>query len=518
MIKVKRALLSVFDKTGLLDFARGLQAMGVELITTGGTARLLKGSNIPVQEVSDYTGFPEILDGRVKTLHPKIYGGLLAVRDNPRHLQELKEHTIGFIDMVVVNLYPFERVIAKKNVSLEEALENLDIGGVALLRSGAKNFKSVAVLSNPERYKEILKELDTNSGILSDAVLINLAIEAFQMTSHYDTIIHQFLRDHLKGSGFAHFPEELTLRFLKLQDLRYGENPHQAGAFYREFENFRGLPKMRQLHGKEISFNNVLDFNVAIEIMKDFEDPAAVIVKHTNPTGVAEDKTLARSYQYAWGCDRISSFGGIIGLNHPVDGQTAQLILKGGFMEGIIAPGYVASALKVLKQKKNIRLMELDWAQLIYPEFDFKRVQGGLLFQESDQRKLEPSELKVVTKIKPTSAQLSSLLFGWKVIKNIKSNAIVLVKEKRTVGIGCGQTSRIDSTVEAIRKAGKNAKNAVLVSEAFIPKTDNVKLAAKAGVKAIIQTGGSIADPEVIREADKSKIAMVMTGVRHFKH
>lgn len=518
MIKVKRALISVSDKTGLVDFVKGLQALHIEIISTGGTAKTLQSAGSNVKEVSDYTGFPEILDGRVKTLHPVIHGGLLALRDNPEHLQQLKEHHIGFIDMVVVNLYPFERVIQKKNVTLEEAIENLDIGGPAMLRSAAKNYKSVAVVCNPNRYKDVLKELDVNSGILSDTVLINLAVEAFQMTSRYDSIIYSFLNERLRSGQISKLPKELTLRFTKLQDLRYGENPHQAGAFYRDSEDSTGLARMKQLHGKELSYNNILDLNAAVNIVKDFDLPAVTIIKHNNPCGVAENKTLSKAYQAAYACDTASAFGGIIGLNRVVDIPTAKLIAKSGFMECVAAPGYKSGALKILSAKKNVRIMEMDFAQIKSGGYDFKKVHGGLLLQERDERKLDAHELKVVTKIKPTKIQLESLLFAWKVIKHVKSNAIVLTKETKTVGIGPGQTSRVESLMTAIRKSGKNTKGAVLASEAFIPMTDTVTLAARAGIKAIIQTGGSIADPDVIKAADKARISMVTTGVRHFKH
>ncbi len=518
MIKVKRALISVSDKTGLVDFVKGLQALNIEIISTGGTAKTLQSAGSHVKEVSDYTGFPEMLDGRVKTLHPVIHGGLLALRDNPEHLRQLKEHHIGFIDMVVVNLYPFERVIQKKNVTLEEAIENLDIGGPAMLRSAAKNYKSVAVVCNPNRYKDVLKELDVNSGILSDTVLINLAVEAFQMTSRYDSIIYSFLNERLRSGQISKLPKELTLRFTKLQDLRYGENPHQAGAFYRDSEDSTGLAKMKQLHGKELSYNNILDLNAAVNIVKDFDLPAVTIIKHNNPCGVAEDKTLSKAYQAAYTCDTVSAFGGIIGLNRVVDRPTAKLIAKSGFMECVAAPGYESGALKILSAKKNVRIMEMDFAQIKSGGYDFKKVHGGLLLQERDERKLDAHELKVVTKIKPTKIQRESLLFAWKVIKHVKSNAIVLTKETKTVGIGPGQTSRVESLITAIRKAGKNTKGAVLASEAFIPMTDTITLAARAGIKAIIQTGGSMADPDVIKAADKARISMVTTGVRHFKH
>ena len=518
MIKVKRALISVSDKNGLVEFARRLQTLGIEIISTGGTARLLKNANIAVREVSDYTGFPEMLNGRVKTLHPGIHGGLLALRDNPEHMKQLQDHHIGLIDMTVINLYPFERVIQKKNVTLEEAIENLDIGGPAMLRSAAKNYKSVAVVCNPAKYKEVLKELDTNSGILSDTVLINLAIEAFALTSRYDSIIYDFLNTRLKSGELSHLPKELHLRFLKIQDLRYGENPHQAGAFYRDLENTAGLAKIEQLSGKELSFNNILDLNAAVDIVREFDWPAAAVIKHNNPTGVAEDKILVKAYKNAYGCDPVSAFGGIIGLNRAVDSATAKLISKSGFMECVIAPDYDKAALGILAQKKNLRIIKLDLSDFSANGFDFKRVRGGLLLQDRDEKKLNETDLKAVTKIKPTKSQIASLLFAWKVVKHIKSNAIVLVKDKKTVGIGCGQTSRIESLATAIKKAKGNAKNALLASEAFIPMTDTVQLAAKVGVKAIIQTGGSIADAQVIKAADKARIAMVTTGIRHFKH
>ncbi len=520
MIKVKRALISVSDKAGLLDFARGLHQLGIEIISTGGTAKLLQAAEIPVTEIDQVTGFPEILDGRLKTLHPAVHGALLALRDNPAHMEQLQKHKIGLIDMVVVNLYPFERAIQKKNISLAEALENIDIGGPTMLRSAAKNFKSVAVVSSPKRYNDILKELDTNSGLLSDAFLMNLAIEVFQYTSHYDSVIFEFLNNRLKGGDFSALPKEIVLRFSKQQDLRYGENPHQRAAFYSSSEELRGLPGMKQLNGKELSFNNILDLNAAVEIIREFSasGPTAVVIKHNNPTGVAQDKTLAAAYKSAWACDPLSAFGGIIAFNKKVDLKTAQLVHKSGFMECVIAPGYEAPALKLLSEKKNLRVVELDLNNFANDRWDFKQVNGGTLLQDKDTRNLDINEMKVVTKIKPTKAQMASLLFAWKVTKHVRSNAMVLVKGTKTVGVGCGQTSRVESTMTAIKKAGKNAKGSFLASEAFIPKTDNITVAAKAGIKAIIQTGGSIADEDVIKAADKAKIAMVLTGVRHFKH
>ncbi|MDP8266991.1 MAG: bifunctional phosphoribosylaminoimidazolecarboxamide formyltransferase/IMP cyclohydrolase [Candidatus Aceula meridiana] len=518
MLKVKRALISVSDKTGLAEFAKGLKKFNIEIISTGGTAKLLRNSGLSVKEVSDYTGFPEMLDGRVKTLHPAIHGGLLAVRDNSKHMQQIADHNIGLIDLVIINLYPFEKVIQKKNVTLEEAIENIDIGGPSMLRSAAKNFKHVAVVCNPERYKNILEELDANSGILPDRLLVNLAVEAFEHTARYDGIIYTFLNNRLKNADFSSLPRDLVMRFSKVADLRYGENPHQSAAFYRESESLNGLAKMKQLHGKELSYNNILDLNNAVEVIRDFTQPAAVVIKHNNPTGVAQDSDLSKAYKMAWSCDKLSAFGGIIGLNRKVNLKTASLIVKSGFMECVIAPGYEAKALKALKEKKNLRVMVFDFKAIKPNDFDFKKVKGGVLLQDEDRAQVSLKDLKAVTKKKPTKAQLESLLFGWKIVKNIKSNAIILVKGKRTVGIGCGQTSRVGSVGIAINKAGKDAKGAFLVSDAFIPKVDNIQIAAKAGIKAIIQTGGSIADKDVIQEADKRKIMMITTGVRHFKH
>jgi phosphoribosylaminoimidazolecarboxamide formyltransferase/IMP cyclohydrolase len=355
MIKVKRVLISVSDKKGLILFSKGLQALGVEILSTGGTAKHLREAGLTVKDVSDYTGFPEILDGRVKTLHPAIHAGLLAVRENPEHMEQLKKHKIGLIDMVVVNLYPFESVVSKKNVSLEEAIENIDIGGPTMLRSAAKNYKNVAVVVDPDRYADILKELQNNSGLLSDTVLYNLAVDVFQHTARYDRIISSFLNQRRKDEGFSKLPNEIDFKFLKVQDLRYGENPHQQAAFYRDADSLRGLPTLKQLHGKELSFNNILDLNSAVESLKSFEKPAVVVIKHNNPTGIAEDKVLKIAFVNALKCDPISAFGGIIGLNRRVDVDTARQIQKSGFMECIIAPSFDDEALKILSEKKNVK-------------------------------------------------------------------------------------------------------------------------------------------------------------------
>ena len=526
MLKVKRVLISVSEKKGLVSFAKGLHDLGVEIISTGGTARKLKECGIPVIEVSEYTGFPEMLDGRVKTLHPKIHGGLLARREKPEHMDQVKKHKIGLIDMVVVNLYPFASVTKKKNVQLEEAIENIDVGGPSMLRSAAKNFRNVAVISNPSRYQEILRELDTNNGLLSDSVLFKLAVEAFKHTAQYDSLISNFLDQRLKKEDLPHLdsgrrdqlPQEVELKFTKVQDLRYGENPHQNAAFYKDVSQTNGLAKIKQLHGKELSFNNFLDLNAAIDIVKDFDEPVAVIIKHNNPTGVSVNKQLSKAFTEALNCDPIAAFGGIIGFNKKIDEATAKAIEKSGFMECVMAPAFNPQALKILSKKKNLRLIEFDFASLPEKGFDFKNVYGGLLLQDKDERDLSVSDLKVVTKKKPTKAQMDDMRFGWKVIKNVRSNAIIFVKGKKTIGIGAGQTSRVESVRSAIKQAGKDAVGAVMVSDAFLPKTDNVQIAAKAGITAIIQTGGSIADGDVIKAADKYKIAMVVTGIRHFKH
>jgi len=520
MIKVKRALISVSDKTGLVEFAKGLQNLGVEIISTGGTAELLRSAKLTVKEVSEYTGFPEMLNGRVKTLHPKIHGGLLAVRDNPEHMKQIATHGIGLIDMVVVNLYPFEKTIQKKNISLEEAIENIDIGGPSMLRSAAKNYKSVAVICNAERYSEVLNELNNNGGILSDKVLTNLAIEVFERTSSYDAAIYEFLKNRFKAdNSFSSFPKEFSFSFKKLQDLRYGENPHQAAAFYKDSApQLQGLAGLQQLQGKELSFNNILDLNVAVDVVREFDQPSAVIIKHNNPCGIAQDKTLDKAYIKAYQCDALSAFGGIIGFNRPVDAKTAAAIIKGGFVECIIAPGFSEEAKTLFSVKKNVRLLVLDVYAVNQERYDFKKVSGGLLLQEKDVRVLKPEELKIAGKVKPTKAQMDAMIFGWKLIKHVKSNAIALVKGTQTIGIGGGQTSRVDSAIHAIRRAGALARGSVLISDAFLPMPDTVTNAARAGVKAIIQTGGSINDEAVIKEADKKKIAMVFTGIRHFKH
>jgi len=516
MIKIKRALISVSDKTGVLDLAKELSKFGVEILSTGGTAKLFRENNIPVKEVSEHTGFPEMLDGRVKTLHPKIHGGLLALRDNEEHMRTVKNHNIGLIDMVVVNLYPFEKTTQKPGVSIEEVIENIDIGGPSMLRSAAKNHRSVAVICNSDRYAEVIAELRKNNGSLPEALLRELGVEVYARTSQYDSAIYHYLSNYFQGkSNKAN--ESLILKFDKIQDLRYGENPHQKAAFYREQGKNKGVINARQLQGKELSFNNILDLNSAWELVKEFKDPAAVIVKHNNPCGVAESKTLEKAYLEAWKCDQLSAFGGIVALNRKLDEKTAKIIIKSGFLECVIAPGIDKHTAELFKDKKNLRLLECFDIEPIN-EIDFKRVAGGLLVQDKDLATLDMNNLKVVTKKKPSKGEMESLIFGWKVAKHVKSNAIILTKGTKTVGIGAGQMSRVDSVFISTKKAGKLTPGSCLASDAFFPKEDAIALAAKYKIKAIIQPGGSIADEAIIKTADKHKIAMVTTGIRHFRH
>ena len=519
MIKIKRALVSVSDKTGVVELGSTLKKFGVEILSTGGTAKTLFQNNIPVTEVSDYTGFPEMLDGRVKTLHPKIHGGLLALRKNPDHMKTLAEHSIGLIDMVVVNLYPFEKAVARPDVSREEAIENIDIGGPSMLRSAAKNHQSVVVVSDPAQYKAVAEELEKNKGGISEGTAKKFAAEVFSRTSAYDRAIHQYLSSDGKGSAAeGRFPQKLSFEFLKVQDLRYGENPHQMAAFYSEGTKRAGLAGARQLWGKELSFNNILDLNAAVNIAKEFSDPAAVFIKHNNPCGVAENKDVLKAYKDAWNCDRLSAFGGILSINRKIDLALAKLIEKSGFLECIICPSFSTDALVLLKAKKNLRLLEMPQLLEAMTQLDFKRVSGGLLAQDEDMLTLGENGLKVATKKKPTKKEMESLIFAWKVAKHVKSNAIVLAKATKTVGIGAGQMSRVDSVFITKRKAGKLSKSSCLASDAFFPKEDAVIEAAKIGVKAIIQPGGSISDDEIIRACDKHKISMVFTGIRHFRH
>lgn len=531
---VKRALISVSDKTGLDEFVKGLHELGVEILSTGGTAKRIRELNIPVRDVSSYTGFPEMLSGRVKTLHPKIHGALLSLRDSKEHMSQVEEHGIELIDMVVVNLYPFEKTVQKDGVELEEAIENIDIGGPSMLRSAAKNYKSVAVVTDPVKYPTILRELKSNKGSLSGKTLDELAVEVFARTSEYDTAIHGFLSKKLKrdagcdrGESRAGSRDEirdtktLELKYTKVQDLRYGENPHQKAAFYKdETVSEPSVSGALQRHGKELSFNNIIDLNGALEIVKEFSEPTATVIKHTNPCGTASGPTLEKAYKDALSCDPLSAFGSVVGLNRKVDVKTAAAIAGAGFVECVIAPAYDGEAMEILKSKKNLRILEVPGFDKRPKAFepDMKKVVGGMLIQERDVKRLTEQDLKIVTRKKPTPKQITSMLFGWKVVKHVKSNAIVLCKDTMTVGVGAGQMSRVDSVIIASRKAGKRSKGSVLASDAFFPKPDGIEAAKKAGALAIIQPGGSVQDKEVIKAADKLGMSMVFTGVRHFLH
>jgi len=514
--KIQRALVSVSKKDGLLDFAKGLNEMGVEILSTGGTAKILKDNNIPVIQVSDYTKFPEIMDGRVKTLHPLIHGGLLGKRDDKKHVEEMKKHGIKPIDMVVVNLYPFEETISKNGVTLDEAIENIDIGGPSMLRSSAKNFQDVAVVVNSDDYEDILAEMEENDGAISYDTKMKLSVKAFKHTARYDSLISKYLESKVEGEGF---PSILNLQFEKITDLRYGENPHQKAAFYENIGLNKGtLSKAKQLHGKELSYNNILDLNAALELVREFDETAAVIIKHTNPCGVAIGNNLVSAYREARETDPLSAFGGIIGFNKNVDEETAKEIAS-TFIEAVIAPDYDESALAILKEKKNIRLLKLsNFKEKTEKEYDLRNVSGGLLLQDKDSVTLNEDNLKVVTNRQPTEKEWSAMRFAWKVAKHVKSNAIIYATENETVGIGAGQMSRVDSSKLAAMKANKPIQGTAMASDAFFPFRDSVDEAAKVGGTAIIQPGGSVKDEEVIAAANEHNIAMVFTGIRHFKH
>jgi phosphoribosylaminoimidazolecarboxamide formyltransferase / IMP cyclohydrolase len=514
MIKIKRALVSVSDKSGVVELCKVLQKYGVQILSTGGTAKILTENGIKVTEVSDYTGFPEMLDGRVKTLHPKVHGGLLALRANPEHMKTLEQNGIGLIDMVVVNLYPFEKTVSKPGVSLDEAIENIDIGGPSMLRSAAKNNRSVLVVCDPAQYAEATAEIEKNKGSVSPETCKRFGTEVFGRTSRYDAAIYAYLSGQSGANGF---PGRLELAFDKVQELRYGENPHQKAAFYIE-PGAKGLGRMKQLWGKELSFNNILDINAAVNIVKEFADPAVVFIKHNNPCGAATNADIGKAYKDAWKCDLLSAFGGIVGINRKVDARLAKLINASGFLECVVCPGFEPAALEMLKTKKNVRLLELPELGGELRQLDLKRVAGGLLVQDEDRLLIDEKALKTVTKKKPTKGQMASLLFAWTIAKHVKSNAIILCKGTKTVGIGAGQMSRVDSVHLSGRKAGKLAQGSVLASDAFFPKEDAVIQAAKLGVTALIQPGGSIQDEQIIAVCDKYKLPMVFTGMRHFRH
>ncbi len=517
MAKVKRALVSVSDKTGLIDFAKGLKECEIDILSTGGTMAALEKAGVPVVGVSEVTNFPEMLDGRVKTLHPAIHGGILAMRDKQEHMEAIRRHGIEPIDMVVVNLYPFEATVAKPGVKLEDAIENIDIGGPSMIRSAAKNHASVAVVTSPEQYKPVLEELRENECELSDETRRKLALEAFRATARYDAAISQYLGRKLGGDLF---PKNLTLAFEKLGDLRYGENPHQKAAFYKDLfdQTPLSVAAADKLHGKEISYCNVIDLDAALAIVSDFKEPTAAVIKHTNPSGVACAATIAEAFRIAYNADSLSAFGCVVGLNRPVDMDAAKEI-GSHFVEAVIAPSYEPDAEAHLEAKKNIRLLRTNVPiQREDGRIFMTKVKGGLLVQTDAFVDLDKSKLKVVTKKAPTDAEIESMVFGVKVARHIKSNTILLVKDHRTVGVGAGQMSRVDSAKIAGMKAGPEAKGSVLVSDAFFPFRDGVDAAAAVGISAIIQPGGSVNDKEAIDAADEKGISMVFSGLRLFKH
>ena len=528
--RVTRALISVSDKTGIVDLGRALAALGIEILSTGGTAKLLADAGVAVVEVSDHTGFPEMLDGRVKTLHPTIHGGLLARRDLPAHVEAIAAHGIAPIDLLVVNLYPFEATVAKPGCTLEDAIENIDIGGPAMVRSAAKNWRDVGVLTDASQYGPVLDELKRD-GTLSDATRFALSVAAFNRIANYDAAISDYLSSLQADGTRALFPAQSNGRFVKLQDLRYGENPHQKAAFFRDLEPAPGsLVTAKQLQGKELSYNNIADADAAWECVKSFDTPACVIVKHANPCGVALGADCATAYSQAFRTDPTSAFGGIIAFNTTLDGDAARLVSK-QFVEVLIAPAYTAEALAVFAAKANVRVLEIpldrvrrdgatDWERG-RNAVDVKRVGSGILMQTADNHEIARSDLRVVTKKAPTEAQLSDLLFAWRVAKYVKSNAIVFCGDNMTLGVGAGQMSRIDSARIASIKAenaGLTLQGSVVASDAFFPFRDGLDVVVDAGAVAVIQPGGSVRDEEVIAAADERGVAMVFTGVRHFRH
>ncbi|MEK8090788.1 bifunctional phosphoribosylaminoimidazolecarboxamide formyltransferase/IMP cyclohydrolase [Thermithiobacillus plumbiphilus] len=522
MAEIKRALISVSDKTGVVELARALQGFGVEILSTGGTAKLLNDAGIPVIEVADYTGSPEMMDGRLKTLHPKIHGGLLGRRDLPEHVAQMAEHDIPNIDLLVVNLYPFEATIAKPDCTLAEAIEQIDIGGPTMLRAAAKNHQAVTVVVDASDYARVLEEMRKSGGGVGAALRFELARKVFEHTAHYDGAIANYLGTIRNDGSADKFPHTLNLQFERVQAMRYGENPHQDAAFYRE-ASYDGpsIANADQRQGKELSYNNVADLDAALALVQEFEEPACAIIKHANPCGAATGKDLAEAYERAFAGDPVSAFGGIIAFNRPLDGATAEGLLR-QFMEAVIAPDISPEAAAILGSKKNVRVLASGAMRAAGSNgWDFKRVRGGMLVQEMDLRRLCDADIQVVTERQPTAEELEDLRFAWAVVKHVRSNAIVYARGGQTLGIGAGQMSRVDAARFGALKAqdaGHELAGCALASDAFFPFRDGVDAAAKAGVKAIIQPGGSIRDEEVIQAANEHGIAMVFTGVRHFKH
>jgi phosphoribosylaminoimidazolecarboxamide formyltransferase/IMP cyclohydrolase len=520
-MNIKQALISVSDKTGIVEFARELSSWGVAILSTGGTARLLKDSGLTVTEAGDYTGFPEMLDGRVKTLHPRIHAGILARRDSFEHMAAMERTAIPTIDLVVVNLYPFSQTIARPDCSLEEAIENIDIGGPAMVRAAAKNYKSVAVVTDPADYASVLQEMKAGGGTVTQELRFQLACKAFSHTAAYDGAISNYLTSMDGEAGERQvFPRRLNLNFNLAQHLRYGENPHQDAAFYRDFIPVPGsLASYTQLQGKELSYNNIADADAAWECVKTFDAPACIIIKHANPCGAAVAGTPLAAYKLAFATDPTSAFGGIIAFNRIVDETAAEAVTK-QFVEVIIAPQFTAEAQQILARKANVRVLTVP-LEAGSNAYDFKRVGGGLLVQTPDDLNIASSQLKIVTQVKPTVQQLADLLFAWRVAKFVKSNAIVFCANGQTLGVGAGQMSRVDSARIASIKAqnaGLDLAGSAVASDAFFPFRDGLDVVVQAGATAVIQPGGSVRDEEVIAAADEQGVAMVFTGVRHFRH
>ena len=521
MYRVRRALLSVSDKAGIVEFAQGLKELGIEILSTGGTAKLLSDNGVDVQEVSDFTGFPEIMDGRVKTLHPKVHGGILGRRDVDS--ATMRDHGIDPIDLLVVNLYPFERTVANPDCDLATAIENIDIGGPAMLRAAAKNHAFVTVVVDSGDYARVLEDL-LNHGVAQDGLRFELATKAFEHTARYDGAIANYLGARQAAEDVDVYPRTLSMQFVKLAAMRYGENPHQSAAFYRDHgEHPATVAGARLLQGKAMSYNNVADADAALECVKTFsEGPACVIVKHANPCGVALGDTLSQAYDRAFQTDPTSAFGGIIAFNEALDGELTADILERQFVEVIIAPSFSDTAIEALSKKPNVRALATgDFPQAPTAAWDFKRVGGGLLVQDNDQGRVTESELKVVTRRAPTPTEMADLLFAWRVVKFVKSNAIVYCKDGQTIGIGAGQMSRVYSARIAAIKAGDEnltVAGSVMASDAFFPFRDGIDSAAQVGIRAVIEPGGSVKDDEVIEAANEHDMAMVFTGMRHFRH
>ena len=516
MEPIQRALISVSDKTGILEFAIELQKTGVEILSTGGTADLLRKGGVPVIQVSDYTGFPEMMDGRIKTLHPRVHGGILARRDVPEHVKAMEDHGIRPIDLVVINLYPFEETVARKDCSFEDAIENIDIGGPAMVRSAAKNFKDVVVVVNPSDYSLILKEVKV--GAVTLETRSRLCRDAFAHTARYDSLISNYLTERRQDE--SNYPPLLNQPFEKVQELRYGENPHQSAALYKESSPLPSeIVSAKQLQGKELSFNNFIDLNAAWELVKEFDKGAAAIIKHTNPCGVAQGEDQLKAFIVAREVDPTSAFGGILGFNRPVTAKTAEEITK-NFVEAVVAPGFEPEALKLFAAKKNVRLMQMPELGSTQDtgKFDLKRIGGGLLVQSRDSLTYIEGQIKVVSERKPDDREMEDMKFAWIVAKHVKSNAIIYAKDQEIIGIGAGQMSRVDSARVAVEKSRKPLQGGVMASDAFFPFRDSIDEAAKNGITAIISPGGSIRDEEVLQAASEHNIAMVFTGTRHFKH